>query len=75
MGSITALAQTMIGTTQLLFSIAEDQQVCVYECSLDSAQQADSSVYKHWKLRQQLTLRSGLQHCLALAHLPDQPEW
>ena len=74
-GSITALAQTSLGNTQLLFSIAEDQQLCIWECFTDAAPEAGSSVYSQWKLRQQLTVSSGLQHCLAVSNLPDQPDW
>ena len=74
-GSITALAQASLGSTQLLFSIAEDQQLCIWECSTAVEQGHSSQLYCQWKLRQQLTVSSGLQHCLAVSHLPDQPDW
>lgn len=73
-GAVIALAHILVGDTLLVFSSAEDQQVLVWECKLDSGG-APSAAFSEWVLRQKLEVGNGLQHCLAVSSLPDQPEW
>ena len=73
-GAIIALSHVLVGDTLLLISSAEDQQVLVWECKLGSHQD-DSKPYSQWNLQQKIEMGNGLQHCLAVTQLPDQPGW
>lgn len=73
-GAVIALAHILVGDRLLLFSSAEDAQVLVWEYNLASQQGADSA-YSQWTLQQKLDAGAGLQHCLAVSHIPGQPDW
>lgn len=73
-GVIIALSHVLVGDALLLISSAEDQQVLVWQCKLGS-HQGGSNPYSHWNLQQKLDMGNGLQHCLAVTQLPDQPGW
>lgn len=77
-GSITAFAALLLGEQNRLVvvSAAGDEHVLVWHCQMDlSSSGAGTWAQQCWT--QQLSIQVGLQlqNCIAVASLPDQPDW
>lgn len=59
----------------LLATIAGDNKVSLWSCCITESSVAANWQTAKWMLDQELEAGPPLQHTLALAKLPGQPEW
>ncbi|KAK9820488.1 hypothetical protein WJX72_010831 [[Myrmecia] bisecta] len=74
-GPVTAIAAQVLSPSQfLLVSTAGDQDVHVWECSLNGSG-PEALGQGSWRTVQTIPTGFQMQHCVAITHLPADPDW